>query len=78
MALVQKGNKQLTVADEAVPAYLAKGFSEIDEKGKVKKKATGGYTPTIADIAVKDEEIAKLNTEIEKLKDALEKAKAKK
>ena len=35
MALVIKGNKQLTVAPEKVKEYLSIGYSEIDEKGEV-------------------------------------------
>lgn len=35
MALVIKGNKQLTVAPEKVKEYLLIGYSEIDEEGKV-------------------------------------------
>ena len=35
MALVIKGNKQLTVAPEKVKEYLSIGYSEIDEEGKV-------------------------------------------
>ena len=35
MALVIKGNKQLTVAAEKVNEYLSIGYSEIDEDGKV-------------------------------------------
>jgi cell shape-determining protein MreC len=35
MALVIKGNKQLTVAHEKVKEYLSMGYSEIDEEGNV-------------------------------------------
>lgn len=35
MALVIKGNKQLTVATEKVKEYLSIGYSEIDEEGKI-------------------------------------------
>ena len=32
MKLVQKGNKQLRVADDQLANYLAKGYGEIDQK----------------------------------------------
>lgn len=32
MKIVQKGNKQLRVADEKLDNYLAKGYVEIDQK----------------------------------------------
>ena len=39
MKLVQKGNKQMRVPDERVEDFLAKGYSEVDEKtGKLIQK----------------------------------------
>lgn len=35
MAKVMKGNRQLTVADEALQDYLDKGYNEIDQDGKI-------------------------------------------
>ena len=32
MKIVQKGNKQLRIADEKLENYLAKGYVEIDQK----------------------------------------------
>lgn len=32
MKIVQKGNKQLRIADEQLQNYLAKGYLEIDQK----------------------------------------------
>lgn len=32
MKLVQKGNKQLRIADDQLANYLAKGYDEIDQK----------------------------------------------
>lgn len=32
MKIVQKGNKQLRVADEQLANYLTKGYMEIDQK----------------------------------------------
>ena len=32
MKFVQKGNKQLRVADDQLANYLAKGYDEIDQK----------------------------------------------
>ena len=34
MKMVQKGNKQLKVADERLKDMLSRGYVEIDEKGK--------------------------------------------
>ncbi|MBO4939369.1 MAG: hypothetical protein J6C98_10305 [Oscillospiraceae bacterium] len=39
MKLVQKGNKQLRIADDQLANYLARGFDEVDQKtGKIIKK----------------------------------------
>ncbi|MBO4939247.1 MAG: hypothetical protein J6C98_09685 [Oscillospiraceae bacterium] len=36
MKLVQKGNKQLRIADDQLANYLARGFNEVDQKtGKI-------------------------------------------
>lgn len=32
MKLVQKGNKQLRIADDQLASYLSKGYDEVDQK----------------------------------------------
>ena len=38
MKIVMKGNRQLTVADEAAERYLNQGYCEVDEKGQLLRK----------------------------------------
>lgn len=40
MALVKRGNCEYTIADHLVEEYLAKGYSLLDEKGKVIREKT--------------------------------------
>lgn len=42
MPKVRKLNKTLTVDSKAVESYLKQGYDQIDDSGKVIKKATGG------------------------------------
>ena len=58
MKIVQKGNKQLKVADERLDEMLNRGFSEVDQKtGKL-----------VAKKDVKADEIAALKKENAELK----------
>ena len=62
MKIVQKGNKQLKIADERLDEMLSRGFAEVDQKtGKL-----------IAKKDPKDEEIAALKRENKALKEKLE------
>lgn len=68
MAKVKKLNRVLTVSDEAVDAYLKRGYDQIDDKGKIIKHATGGRFIPIAEYNKLLEEVEKLKAEIKKLK----------
>lgn len=66
MKLVQKGNKQLRVADERLEEMLNRGFAEIDPKtGKPTKKAPKD------ELAALKKENATLKKENEELKKQL-------
>ena len=70
MKIVQKGNKQLKVADERLDEMLSRGFSEVDMKtGKVivKKDAKAD------EIAALKKENADLKKENKALKEQAEK-----
>lgn len=67
MKIVQKGNKQLRVADEQLDEMLNRGFVEVDQKtGKLLKK-----DPKDELTALKKEN-AVLKKEIQTLKEQLE------
>lgn len=68
MAYVKKANRVLTVSKEAVSSYLKDGYDEIDEKGEVIKRATGGKTVSLAEYNKALEENETLKSEIKKLK----------
>ena len=85
MAQVQRGNVFLTVSDNELEKYMAKGFSVVDEMGNVIKQSfptelrqlQKAWSEHVEIIKQKDEEIARLKAEIEKLKTAgVEKAPA--
>ena len=64
MVTVKKGNVELNVDETEVSKFLAKGYDQIDGKGKVIKEATGGKT-------VSYEEYKKVCTELAELKKQL-------
>ncbi len=85
--IVQKGNKQLTIDDNALDSYLELGFSEVNEKGNV---VTNGKATTLKDVQAENstlkaelakyqsinlEEVETIKTENESLKAELEKLK---
>ncbi len=85
MAKVVKGNRVLTVSDEAVSGYLKEGYDEINEKGEVVQHAIGGKTVTLAEHTKVVEELEKLKKtqsngtsaeELEKVKEENKKLKA--
>lgn len=49
MPKIKKGNRVLTVEKGRVSGFLKDGYDEIDEKGKVINKATGGKTISIGE-----------------------------
>jgi len=78
MAIVKRGNRELTVSDLDVGKYLADGYDEIEaETGGVKQKATAGRTVTIEEhnkiVAEKDAIIKRLEREIGKASGAKKK-----
>ncbi len=48
MVKVKNGNKILRVDERNVDSYLKRGFDQIDDKGKVVKRATGGRSVSLA------------------------------
>lgn len=75
MAKVKRGNRTLKVNDAAVPNYLKQGYDQIDDTGKVLKKATGGRMVTLAEHNKALDEVEKLKAENAKLKDEVKKLK---
>lgn len=68
MPIVKKKNRQLTVSNEAVQKYLKEGYDQINDKGKVINKATGGRMVSLAEYNLVSEENEKLKKEIAKLR----------
>ena len=67
MKIVQKGNKQLRVADERLDEMLNRGFVEVDQKtGKLLKKDSKD------ELTALKKENAALKKEIQTLKEQLE------
>lgn len=67
MKIVQKGNKQLRIADERLNEMLLRGFEEIDAKtGKPVKKAPKD------EVSALKKEVAALKKENEELKKQLD------
>jgi hypothetical protein len=74
MAKVKKGNRVLTVMEQAVPSYLKQGYDEIDDKGEVVQRATGGRFVPIGEHNKALDEIERLKAELEEAKKAKKKA----
>lgn len=78
MANVQRGNVFLVVGDNEIEKYMAKGFSVVDDRGNVVRQSfptelrqlQKAWSDHVEIIKQKDEEIARLKAEIEKLKTA--------
>ena len=81
MANVQRGNVFLTVSEEQVEKYLSKGYSLVDEFGRVIRQSVPtelgelqkAFSEHTALLKQKDAEIASLKAEIQELKSAGEK-----
>ena len=68
MKIVQKGNKQLRIADDQLENYQAKGFCEVDQKtGKLIQKEPADETKALR------KENAVLRKENKELKEQLAK-----
>lgn len=68
MAKVKKANRVLTVDESVVPSYLKDGYDQVDDKGKVIKRATGGRTVSISEYNTVAKELEELKAENKKLK----------
>lgn len=66
---VKKENKVLYVPEDRLPYYLNEGYDQIDEDGKVVKRAVGGRTVSLA-------EYNRVVAELEKTRVALKEAQA--
>ena len=64
-AIVLKGNTELKIAEDELSRYLAMGFSQIDEKGRIIKETT------LKDKHQLEVENAELKKEIISLKEQL-------
>lgn len=69
MARVKRGNRTLRIHDAAVSNYLKQGYDQIDDTGKVLKKATGGRMVTLPEHNKALDEVEKLKTENVKLRE---------
>lgn len=69
MKIVQKGNKQLRVADDQLDNYLAKGYCEVDKKtGKLIKKEPADETKALKKkVAALEKENTELKEQLAKL-----------
>lgn len=83
MISVQRGNKQLTISEQALPQFLGMGYSKIDKKGNIIQQ---GEATTFGDlktenITIKAEnenvkaQLIKLQKENESLKSEIEELK---
>lgn len=80
MVEVQRGNVCLDIPEADIPKYMAKGFSVVDEYGRVIKQSVPteigqlqkAYSEHVATIKAKDIEIASLKAELQALKTAEE------
>lgn len=68
MKKVMKGNKQLRIEDTQLPGYLAKGYVELDAKGKPIVKEPADETKALKrKVAALEKENAALKEQLEKL-----------
>lgn len=68
MAIVERGNVVLEVADDDIQRYLDKGYSVTDGKGNILKQTLALSTGELHQIiAKKDAEIAELKKQIKEL-----------
>lgn len=68
MAQVRKKNRVLTVSDEALPGFLEQGYDQVDDKGNVIKRATGGRLVPLKEYNQALEEIDRLKKELQAAK----------
>jgi len=80
MPKVKKDNRILTVEKERLETFLSQGYDEIDDKGEVVKRATGGRVVNIQEynkLAEQLEGLKKENTALKAKVTRLEKTTAK-
>jgi hypothetical protein len=65
---VRKQNRILDVPASRLEAFLQQGYDQIDEKGKVIRRATGGRTISVAEYNKVVEELEMTKAELAKLK----------
>lgn len=78
MAEVQRGNVFLTIQEDEIEKYMAKGFSVVDKFGNVIRQSIPtelnqlqkAYSEHVDIINQKNAEIAKLKSELKALKEA--------
>lgn len=76
IVIVQKANKILTIPDVQLNEYIAKGFSQVDESGKVIQEGMPIDAGELRVAYVKHQkEIEDLKAKIEELENELAKAK---
>lgn len=78
MAIVQRGNKQLRVLDDAVDKYVADGYDALDSSGKVIKSAINAMIKQDEHDKIVNalkQELDTLKQESDELRNALEAAK---
>ena len=69
MKFVKRRNKVLKIDDRSLKSYLAQGYDEITEDGKVLTLATGGRSVSVGELNAALTEIEKLKLEIASLKE---------
>jgi hypothetical protein len=65
---VRKQNRILDIPESRLEAFLQQGYDQIDEKGNVIRRATGGRTISVAEYNKVVEELEKAKAELAKLK----------
>jgi hypothetical protein len=65
---VRKQNRILDIPESRLEAFLQQGYDQIDEKGNVIRRATGGRKISIAEYNKVVEELEKAKAELAKLK----------
>ena len=65
---MRKGNRVIHVDEGRVDSFLAQGYDQVNEKGEIVKRATGGRTVNIAEYNAVVEELEALKKENATLK----------
>lgn len=65
---MRKGNRVIHVEEGRVNSFLAQGYDQVNEKGEIIKRATGGRTVNIAEYNMVVEELEALKKENATLK----------